>query len=182
MTLLPRLLSRNGSSVNSRSASILANFNISLSTKGSPILNFGIPDCRAPTTSPSPRRVRSNSAISNPSSQFRNFLSLSIATVLNFSEKTKVQLDQKKESLNTRNFQIRSQIDKYNNELNGINNKKAEITRFLRTIKNHKELHDKIDDPELDVDENCILVLKNCGPKGYPGMAEVGNMRLPQKV
>ena len=45
-----------------------------------------------------------------------------------------------------------------------------------------EEFHDKIDDPELDVDENCILVLKNCGPKGYPGMAEVGNMRLPQKV
>ncbi len=45
-----------------------------------------------------------------------------------------------------------------------------------------EELHTKIDDPELDVDENSILVLKNCGPKGYPGMAEVGNMRLPQKV
>ncbi len=45
-----------------------------------------------------------------------------------------------------------------------------------------EDFHDKIDDPELDVDENCILVLKNCGPKGYPGMAEVGNMRLPQKV
>ena len=46
----------------------------------------------------------------------------------------------KKESLNTRNFQIRSEIDKYNNELNGINNKKEEITRFLKTIKNDKEL------------------------------------------
>jgi hypothetical protein len=32
------------------------------------------------------------------------------------------------------------------------------------------------------VDETCILVLKNCGPKGYPGMAEVGNMPLPPKV
>ena len=31
-------------------------------------------------------------------------------------------------------------------------------------------------DPALEVDENCVLVLKNCGPKGYPGMAEVGNM------
>ena len=40
----------------------------------------------------------------------------------------------------------------------------------------------KIDDPNLEVDENSILVLKNCGPKGYPGMAEVGNMRLPQKL
>ena len=45
-----------------------------------------------------------------------------------------------------------------------------------------EEFHDKIDDPKLDVDENSILVLKNCGPKGYPGMAEVGNMRLPQKI
>jgi dihydroxy-acid dehydratase len=45
-----------------------------------------------------------------------------------------------------------------------------------------EEFHEKIDDPNLEVDENSILVLKNCGPKGYPGMAEVGNMRLPQKV
>ena len=45
-----------------------------------------------------------------------------------------------------------------------------------------EEFHTKIHDPNLDVDENCILVLKNCGPKGYPGMAEVGNMILPQKV
>src|SRR3546814_17112861 len=40
----------------------------------------------------------------------------------------------------------------------------------------------KIDDESLDVDETCIMVLKNCGPKGYPGMAEVGNMGLPPKV
>jgi L-arabonate dehydrase len=40
----------------------------------------------------------------------------------------------------------------------------------------------KIDDPDLDIDENSIMVLKNCGPKGYPGMAEVGNMPLPPKV
>ena len=45
-----------------------------------------------------------------------------------------------------------------------------------------EEFHEKIDDPNLEVDENSILVLKNCGPKGYPGMAEVGNMRLPQKL
>jgi dihydroxy-acid dehydratase len=45
-----------------------------------------------------------------------------------------------------------------------------------------EEFHDRIDDPNLDIDENSILVLKNCGPKGYPGMAEVGNMRLPQKI
>lgn len=40
----------------------------------------------------------------------------------------------------------------------------------------------KINDESLDIDENCVMVLKNCGPKGYPGMAEVGNMGLPPKV
>ena len=45
-----------------------------------------------------------------------------------------------------------------------------------------EEFHEKIHDLNLDVDENSILVLKNCGPKGYPGMAEVGNMILPQKL
>jgi dihydroxy-acid dehydratase len=40
----------------------------------------------------------------------------------------------------------------------------------------------QINDPELDVDANSILVMKNCGPKGYPGMAEVGNMGLPAKL
>ena len=45
-----------------------------------------------------------------------------------------------------------------------------------------EDLHARIDDPELDVDENCVMVLKNCGPRGYPGMAEVGNMPLPRKV
>ena len=44
------------------------------------------------------------------------------------------------------------------------------------------DFHQRIDDDNLDVDETCILVLKNCGPKGYPGMAEVGNMPLPPKV
>jgi len=44
------------------------------------------------------------------------------------------------------------------------------------------DFHRRIDDEALDVDETCILVLKNCGPKGYPGMAEVGNMPLPPKV
>jgi len=45
-----------------------------------------------------------------------------------------------------------------------------------------EEYHARIDDETLDVDENCVLVLKNCGPRGYPGMAEVGNMMLPAKV
>ena len=40
----------------------------------------------------------------------------------------------------------------------------------------------QINDEALDIDETCIMVLKNCGPKGYPGMAEVGNMGLPPKV
>jgi dihydroxy-acid dehydratase len=40
----------------------------------------------------------------------------------------------------------------------------------------------RIDDPNLDVDENCIMVLKGAGPKGYPGFAEVGNFALPTKV
>ena len=40
----------------------------------------------------------------------------------------------------------------------------------------------QINDEALDIDETCIMVLRNCGPKGYPGMAEVGNMGLPPKV
>ncbi|WP_282128324.1 L-arabinonate dehydratase [Roseobacter litoralis] len=40
----------------------------------------------------------------------------------------------------------------------------------------------QINDDALDVDETCILVLKMCGPRGYPGMPEVGNMGLPPKV
>jgi dihydroxy-acid dehydratase len=40
----------------------------------------------------------------------------------------------------------------------------------------------RIDDPALDVDENSILVLKNVGPRGYPGMPEVGNMGIPTKL
>jgi L-arabonate dehydrase len=45
-----------------------------------------------------------------------------------------------------------------------------------------EELHARIDDPNLEIDETSIMVLKNCGPKGYPGMAEVGNMPLPSKI
>jgi len=40
----------------------------------------------------------------------------------------------------------------------------------------------RVDDPALDINANAIMVLKNCGPKGYPGMAEVGNMALPHKL
>jgi L-arabonate dehydrase len=45
-----------------------------------------------------------------------------------------------------------------------------------------EDLHARIDDPALDIDEHCVMVLKNCGPCGYPGMAEVGNMPLPKKI
>jgi L-arabonate dehydrase len=45
-----------------------------------------------------------------------------------------------------------------------------------------EDFHRRIDDPKLDIDENSVMVLKNCGPKGYPGMAEVGNMPLPPKL
>lgn len=45
-----------------------------------------------------------------------------------------------------------------------------------------EDFHRRINDEALDVDENCVLVLKNCGPRGYPGMAEVGNMPLPPKI
>jgi len=45
-----------------------------------------------------------------------------------------------------------------------------------------EDFHARIDDPELDIDETCVMVLKNCGPRGYPGMAEVGNMPLPPKL
>jgi L-arabonate dehydrase len=45
-----------------------------------------------------------------------------------------------------------------------------------------EECHARINDEALDIDENCVMVLKNCGPRGYPGMAEVGNMLLPPKL
>jgi dihydroxy-acid dehydratase len=44
------------------------------------------------------------------------------------------------------------------------------------------DLHRRIDDPALDVNANDILVLRNCGPKGYPGFPEVGNFALPAKL
>jgi dihydroxyacid dehydratase/phosphogluconate dehydratase len=49
----------------------------------------------------------------------------------------------------------------------------------FENIEHYKE---RIDHPDLEVDEDCVLVLKNCGPKGYPGMAEVGNMSLPARL
>jgi L-arabonate dehydrase len=49
-------------------------------------------------------------------------------------------------------------------------------------FENIEEYHATIDDPELDIDENCIMVLKGAGPVGYPGMPEVGNLELPEKL
>jgi dihydroxyacid dehydratase/phosphogluconate dehydratase len=49
-------------------------------------------------------------------------------------------------------------------------------------FENIEHYNEKIKDPGLDVDETCVLVMKYCGPKGYPGMPEVGNMALPAKV
>jgi dihydroxy-acid dehydratase len=45
-----------------------------------------------------------------------------------------------------------------------------------------EDLRTRIDDPGLNVTEQSVLVLKGCGPKGYPGMPEVGNMPLPRKL
>ncbi|MCB1487835.1 MAG: dihydroxy-acid dehydratase, partial [Bauldia sp.] len=49
-------------------------------------------------------------------------------------------------------------------------------------FENIEHYHERIVDPDLDIDETCVMVLKNCGPRGYPGMAEVGNMGLPPKL
>ena len=45
-----------------------------------------------------------------------------------------------------------------------------------------EDYHARIDDPNLEIDETSVMVLKNVGPKGYPGMPEVGNMQLPRKL
>ncbi|MFC0527762.1 IlvD/Edd family dehydratase [Phytohabitans kaempferiae] len=45
-----------------------------------------------------------------------------------------------------------------------------------------EDLHARLDSPDLDVDETSVLILRGCGPKGYPGMPEVGNLPLPAKL
>ena len=45
-----------------------------------------------------------------------------------------------------------------------------------------EDFHVRINDENLEIDENCVMVLQNCGPRGFPGMAEVGNMPLPPKL
>jgi L-arabonate dehydrase len=49
-------------------------------------------------------------------------------------------------------------------------------------FENIEDYHRRVDDVNLDIDASCVMVMKNCGPKGYPGMAEVGNMGLPAKI
>ena len=49
-------------------------------------------------------------------------------------------------------------------------------------FENIEDFHARIDSPDLAIDESTVLVLKNCGPRGYPGMAEVGNMPLPAHI
>jgi dihydroxy-acid dehydratase len=45
-----------------------------------------------------------------------------------------------------------------------------------------EDYHRRIDDPDLDIDETCVIVLQSVGPVGYPGMPEVGNVDLPEKL
>ncbi len=45
-----------------------------------------------------------------------------------------------------------------------------------------EDLHERIDEPDLDVDADSVLVLRGCGPRGYPGMPEVANLPLPKKL
>ena len=49
-------------------------------------------------------------------------------------------------------------------------------------FENIEDYHARIDSDDLEIDENSVMVLKNVGPKGYPGMAEVGNMGIPKKL
>jgi dihydroxy-acid dehydratase len=49
-------------------------------------------------------------------------------------------------------------------------------------FENIEDYHARVDDPDLDIDETCVMVLKSVGPVGYPGMPEVGNMVLPKKL
>jgi L-arabonate dehydrase len=49
-------------------------------------------------------------------------------------------------------------------------------------FENIEDYHSRIDNPDLDIDETCVMVLKGVGPVGYPGMPEVGNMELPEKL
>jgi len=80
-------------------------------------------------------------------------------------------------------------VVKGNLALNGAVMKPSAATPALMKHKgravvfeNIEDYHARIDDPNLDIDENCVMVLKYVGPVGYPGMPEVGNMALPKKI
>jgi dihydroxy-acid dehydratase len=49
-------------------------------------------------------------------------------------------------------------------------------------FEDYEDFEARVDSPDLDVDKDCILVLQNAGPKGFPGMPEVGNFHLPKKI
>ena len=78
---------------------------------------------------------------------------------------------------------------KGNLALNGCVIKPSAATPALMThtgravvFENIEDYHARVDDPLLDIDETCVMVLKTVGPVGYPGMPEVGNMPLPKKL
>ncbi len=80
-------------------------------------------------------------------------------------------------------------VVKGNLALNGAVMKPSAATPALMKHKgravvfeNIEDYHARIDDPDLDIDETCVMVLKYVGPVGYPGMPEVGNMALPKKL
>lgn len=67
-------------------------------------------------------------------------------------------------------------------KLSAVDSKFMQHTGAAVVFENIEDYKNRIDDPDLPVDENSILVLKNVGLKGYPGMPEVGNMGLPKKL
>jgi L-arabonate dehydrase len=80
-------------------------------------------------------------------------------------------------------------VVKGNLALNGAVMKPSAATPSLMKHKgravvfeNIEDYHARVDDPNLDIDETCVMVLKSVGPVGYPGMPEVGNMVLPKKL
>jgi L-arabonate dehydrase len=80
-------------------------------------------------------------------------------------------------------------VVKGNLALNGAVIKPSAATPSLLThrgravvFENIEDYHERFDDPDLDIDETCVMVLKSVGPVGYPGMPEVGNMVLPKKI
>ncbi|HVS93555.1 MAG TPA: IlvD/Edd family dehydratase [Mucilaginibacter sp.] len=99
------------------------------------------------------------------------------------------------------NRDVIASVDKPFNKLAGISVLKGNICEHGAVIKpsaatpalmrhtgkavvfeNIDDYKSRVDDPDLEVDENSVMVLKNVGPKGYPGMPEVGNMNIPKKL